>query len=84
MSEGDCELCRIFFAEASAAICAHAGAVSALAEAVTCNASEDSLDTIEEAARATGFALEIAVERYQNHRSAHELKVMRAGRGFPE
>jgi hypothetical protein len=79
MSEGDCELCRILFAEASAAISSHVGAVSALGGAVSSNASPDLLDNLEEAACATGCALEMAVERYQNHRSAHELKVMVAG-----
>jgi serine/threonine protein kinase len=39
---------------------------------------------LEDAARATSIAHEIAVERYENHRAAHELKVMTAGSGFPE
>ena len=84
MSEGRCEQCRILLKEASGAISAHAGAVSLLAEAVSLSESLSSLDRLEEAVRATSVAREIAVEEYENHRSAHELKVMTAGSGLWE
>jgi hypothetical protein len=84
MSEGDCERCRILLREASSAISAHVGAVSLLAEAVSLCEALDSLNRLKEAVRATSAAREITVERYENHRSAHQLKVMTAGSRFPE
>jgi uncharacterized protein YycO len=82
MSEGDCKKCRILLSEASSAISAHVGAVSLLAEAVSLSESRNSLGRLEAAISATSVAREIAVERYENHRLAHELKVMTAGSGF--
>jgi len=69
---------------ASRAISAHAAAVSLVAEATSLSESPETRDRLVAAARATCRARESAVERYENHRSAHELKVMTAGFGFPE
>ena len=84
MSEGDCERCRILLKEASSAISAHVGTVSLLAEAVSLSEPVNLLDRLKEAVRATSTARETAVECYENHRSAHELKVMTAGSRFWE
>jgi len=52
--------------------------VALLAEAVSLRESKSSIDRLEAAARATSFAHEVAVERFENHRCAHELNVMAA------
>jgi hypothetical protein len=78
MSEGNCEQCRILLNEVSSATCAHLATVSLLAEAVSLGEPVNLLDRLKEAIRATSAAREIAVERYENHRCAHELKVIAA------
>jgi hypothetical protein len=84
MSEGACERCRILLDEASSAISAHVAAVSLLAEAVSLSETANSINRLREAVRATSAARQVTVECYENHRTAHELKVMTAGSGFPE
>jgi hypothetical protein len=84
MSEGDCERCRTLLREASNAISSHVAAVSLLSEAVSLSEPARLIDRLKEAVRATSTAREYAVERYENHRSAHQLKVMTAGSRFPE
>jgi hypothetical protein len=84
MGEGACERCKILLDEASSAISAHVAALSLLAEAVSLSETADSLNRLKEAVRATSAARQVIVERYKNHRSAHELKVMTAVSGFPE
>jgi len=84
MTEGTCERCRILLKEASSAISSHVAAVSLLAEAVSLSEPAASLHRLKEAVRATSTAREITVEHYENHRSAHQLKVMTAGSRFPE
>jgi hypothetical protein len=84
MSEGACGQCRILLEEASRAISAHVAAISLLAEAVSLREAADSIDRLMETVRAASTARQMTVERYENHRSAHELKVMTAGSGFPE
>ena len=84
MSEGSCEQCRILLNEVSRAISAHVAAVSLLAEAVSLGEPVSLLDRLKEAVRATSTARETAVERYENHVSAHQLKVMAAGSQFWE
>ena len=78
MSEGSCEQCRFLLENASAAISAHARAISLLAQAARTDAPS-SLGSREAAVRNTGAALEAAVESYENHRAAHEFKIMTAG-----
>ena len=84
MSEGACERCRILLDEASRAISAHVTAVSLLAEAVSLREPTDSIDRLKETVRAMSAARQMAVECYENHRSAHELKVMTAGSVYTE
>jgi len=84
MSEGDCERCRILLKEASSAISSHVAAASLLAEAVSLSEPAGSLDRLKEAVRASSTAREVTIEQYENHRSAHQLKVMTAGSRFPE
>lgn len=55
-----------------------------VAEAASLSESPETMDRLVAAARDTCLAREVAVERYENHRFAHELKVMTAGSGFPE
>lgn len=82
VGEGGCERCRILLAEASNAISAHAGALSLLAEAVAAGGSLE-VAQLETAIHALSGGREIAIENYENHRSAHELKVMTAGSRNP-
>jgi hypothetical protein len=84
MSEGNCEQCRILLNEVSSAISAHVATVSLLAEAVSLSEPVSLLDRLRETVRATSSARETAVERYENHVSAHQLKVMTAGSQFWE
>jgi hypothetical protein len=84
MSEGDCKPCRSLVDEASRAISAHVTAVSLLGDAVSLSETAESINRLKEAVRATSAARQIAVECYENHRAAHELKVMTAGSRFPE
>jgi hypothetical protein len=78
MGQTGCELCRILLEEAATAISAHAKAIADLAGAVG-ESSSAALTPLEAAVRDTRAALEIAVERYENHQSTHELRVMTAG-----
>jgi hypothetical protein len=83
MSEGACERCRILLGEASRAISAHLAAVSRLSEAIRTGDSVILTDRLRETIRVNSTAREVAVGRYENHRSDHQLKVMTAGFQFP-
>jgi hypothetical protein len=78
MGQSGCERCRILLEEAATAISAHAKAIADLAGAVG-DSPDAALTPLEAVVRDTGAALEIAVERHENHQSTHELKVMTAG-----
>lgn len=84
MGEGNCEQCRILLEKAAEAISAHAKAISDLAEGVGRSFEVSASALLERAASTTGILVEKAVERYENHRSTHELKVMTAGSGVAE
>jgi hypothetical protein len=84
MSEGDCKQCRILLGEASRVISAHLAAVSRLSEAIQADDSVILTNRLRETVRITSAAREVVIERYENHRSDHQLKVMTAGFKFPE
>jgi hypothetical protein len=73
MGKNDCEQCRILLKEASTAISAQALAESLLDDFVDSEPPE-SLDRLKVVAHKISAACETAVERYENHRFAHELR----------
>jgi hypothetical protein len=79
MSEGDCKHCRTLLGEASRAISSHLTAISRFEEAIRESDSVILTDRLRETVRVTSTAREVAVERYENHKSEHQLKVMTVG-----
>ena len=83
MPHPGCEQCKIFLDAAAAAISAHAQALAKLSEAVGGDV-EVGLAAMEKAVRSTRLECDLAVEKYEYHKSAHELKVMSAGSKMPD